>query len=56
MGDIYPTPTEIMYEEGYVVTHTVKLNEAAAGYVTLLADHGITVAEDGLPLTVTLRS
>lgn len=55
MADIYPTPTEIMYEEGYVVTHTVKLNEAAAGYVTLLADHGITLAEDGLPLTVTLR-
>ena len=55
MADIYPTPTEIMYEEGYVVTHTVKLNEAAAGYVTLLADHGVTVAEDGLPLTVTLR-
>ena len=55
MADIYPTPTEIMYEEGYVVTHTVKLNEAAAGYVTLLADHGVIVAEDGLPLTVTLR-
>ena len=55
MADIYPTPTEIMYEEGYVATHTVKLNEAAAGYVTLLADHGVTVAEDGLPLTVTLR-
>lgn len=55
MADVYPTPTEITYEEGYVVTRTVKPNEAAAEYVTLLADHGITVAEDGLPLTVTLR-
>ncbi|MBQ4113687.1 MAG: hypothetical protein IJD38_12910, partial [Clostridia bacterium] len=55
MADVYPTPTEITYEEGYVVTRTVKPNEAAAEYVTMLADHGITVAEDGLPLTVTLR-
>ena len=55
MADIYPTPSEITYEEGYVVTSKVKPNEAAAKYAELLADHGMTVAEDGLPLTVTLR-
>ena len=55
MADIYPTPTEITYRESYVFAQTVKPNEAAADYVGLLADYGITAAEDGLPLTVTIR-
>ncbi|MBQ3506911.1 MAG: hypothetical protein IJA91_00045, partial [Clostridia bacterium] len=56
MADIYPTPMEITYHgAGYVIRDTVKLDEKASRYADGLAALGIEVAEDGLPLTVTLR-
>lgn len=56
MVDVYPTPMEITCDgEGYVVSRTVKPDEKAAQYADRLAELGISVAEDGLPLTVTLR-
>ena len=56
MADIYPTPMEITYNAyGYVIRDTVKLDEKAARYAEGLAELGISVAEDGLPITVTLR-
>ncbi len=56
IADIYPTPMEITYNEySYVIRDTVKLDEKASRYAEGLAALGIKVAEDGLPLTVTLR-
>lgn len=56
IADIYPTPMEISYYGvSYVIRDTVKLDEKASRYADGLAALGIEVAEDGLPLTVTLR-
>ena len=56
IADIYPTPMEITYNGAtYVIRDTVKLDEKVSRYAEGLAALGIKVAEDGLPLTVTLR-
>ena len=55
MADIYPKPLEITYAEGYTAKKTVKPDDRASAYVDALGALGVAAAEDGLPLTVTLR-
>ena len=52
---VYPTPMEIAYGESFVGKKTVKLDETAAQYAESLASVGLATAEDGIPVTVTLR-
>ena len=55
MADVYPTPMEIAYVESYTGKQTIKPDEKAVLYADALASVGVKTAEDGLPLTVTLR-
>ena len=55
MADVYPTPMEITYVESYTGKQTIKPDDKAAAYADDLALLGVKTAEDGLPLTVTLR-
>ena len=52
---VYPTPLELTYGATDIPVAAVTPNEAAADYIHLLADCGVTASEGGLPLTVTLR-
>ena len=55
MADVYPAPVEITYAESYTGKQTIKPDDKAAAYADDLASLGVKTAEDGLPLTVTLR-
>lgn len=53
--NIYPQPMKITYTEGSIMNKTIQPDAKAAKYSDLLASAGFTVAENGLPVTVTLR-
>ena len=53
--NIYPQPMKITYTEGSIMNKTINPDEKAAKYSDLLTSAGFTVAENGLPVTVTLR-
>lgn len=53
--NIYPQPMKITYTEGSIMNQTIHPDEKAAKYSDLLTSAGFTVAENGLPVTVTLR-
>ena len=55
MADVYPTPMEIAYVESYTGKQTIKPDDKAAQYADDLALRGVQTAEDGIPVTVTLR-
>ena len=52
---VYPTPMEVSCGESFVGKTTVKLDETSAKYAESLAAVGLTAAEDGIPVTVTIR-
>lgn len=55
MADIYPIPMEITYAQGNTAHNKLLPDEHAARYTALLQSAGFVVADDGMPITVTLR-
>lgn len=52
---IYPTPSELTVGEGVAELAAISLSGEAEVYASLLEQHGLALAEGGLPLTVAFR-